>query len=353
MPDGRPLVVRFGAIGDMILVTPILRALAVRHGQRCDVLGRGGYLAPLFRGLPWVGEVRAINHLRTHRWFEPSKRAAERWLRARAPGPVYLLQDDSAVRSLLRYGKVPGEPVCERGLTPIANEHVVERYARLCGLSDAGRLAVDPACAPHAELAVLPDEAADCAAWLGGLGISAEPLVLLQPGNRKTSRWRGPADDPKWWPEDRWAAVASGVLEQVPGARVLLVGSPNEQALAEDIRARSGSPHVLAVADRLPLRRLFALMQRAHSLISVDTGPAHAAAALDCPSVVLFGASDPRVNRGRPRRAPLIVLDGARDPAAPKPDGRDAWAAAHALDAIAPSDVLAAFTRVRSQLTGG
>lgn len=31
-----------------------------------------------------------------------------------------------------------------------------------------------------------------------------------------------------------------------------------------------------------------ALLQRAHSMISVDTGPAHAAA-LDCPLVVILG----------------------------------------------------------------
>jgi heptosyltransferase-2/heptosyltransferase-3 len=43
-----------------------------------------------------------------------------------------------------------------------------------------------------------------------------------------------------------------------------------------------GSPRVKAVADQLPLRRLFALLTRAHSMIRVDTGPAHAAAALGC-----------------------------------------------------------------------
>jgi ADP-heptose:LPS heptosyltransferase len=43
-------------------------------------------------------------------------------------------------------------------------------------------------------------------------------------------------------------------------------------------------------AAELPLPRLLALCARSHSMISVDTGPAHAAAALGLPLVVLFGA---------------------------------------------------------------
>jgi heptosyltransferase-2/heptosyltransferase-3 len=48
----------------------------------------------------------------------------------------------------------------------------------------------------------------------------------------------------------------------------------------------------------------------AHSCISVDTGPAHAAAALDCPLVVLFGRANP--NRFRPvsNDSPVQVITG-------------------------------------------
>ena len=44
------------------------------------------------------------------------------------------------------------------------------------------------------------------------------------------------------------------------------------------------------MAARQPsLSRLAALAARAHSMISVDTGPAHVAGAMDCPLVVLYG----------------------------------------------------------------
>jgi ADP-heptose:LPS heptosyltransferase len=58
-------------------------------------------------------------------------------------------------------------------------------------------------------------------------------------------------------------------------------------------------------AAELPLGRLLALCASAHSMISVDTGPAHAAAALDLPLVVLFGGQPqaqwlPRSSSGSP-----------------------------------------------------
>jgi heptosyltransferase-2/heptosyltransferase-3 len=63
-------------------------------------------------------------------------------------------------------------------------------------------------------------------------------------------------------------------------------------------------PGVLFVAE-IPIGRLLALCDAAHSMISVDTGPAHAAAALGLPLVVMFGGHSqaewlPRSSAGSP-----------------------------------------------------
>jgi ADP-heptose:LPS heptosyltransferase len=80
----------------------------------------------------------------------------------------------------------------------------------------------------------------------------------------------------------------------------------------------------------LSLRELFALCEVAHSMVSVDTGPAHAAAALGLPLVVLYGAESPRYWLPRsPSGSPVIGLGGP--PAATRvsqipPDAvLDAW----------------------------
>lgn len=46
---------------------------------------------------------------------------------------------------------------------------------------------------------------------------------------------------------------------------------------------------VNAAALDLSLPRLVGVAALAHSMVSVDTGPAHVAAAMDCPLVVLYG----------------------------------------------------------------
>src|SRR5690606_1215671 len=87
-------------------------------------------------------------------------------------------------------------------------------------------------------------------------------------------------------------------------------GSPPEHPLLEDIRAAAdGDPRVFNGASELPIPRLLALVERAHGMVSVDTGPAHAAAALGCPPVVMFGAAPPAkwrpIGPGR-----ILVLGG-------------------------------------------
>jgi heptosyltransferase-2/heptosyltransferase-3 len=64
------------------------------------------------------------------------------------------------------------------------------------------------------------------------------------------------------------------------------------------------------VADDLSVRTLLALLQRAHSMISVDTGPAHAAAALGCPTLALFGTAPPILYRPGGTTTPAIALTG-------------------------------------------
>ena len=62
------------------------------------------------------------------------------------------------------------------------------------------------------------------------------------------------------------------------------------------------------------LRPLFALCESAHSMVSVDTGPAHVAAALGLPLAVLYGAESPTYWLPRtPSGSPVIGVGGPPD----------------------------------------
>jgi heptosyltransferase-2/heptosyltransferase-3 len=158
--------------------------------------------------------------------------------------------------------------------------------------------------------------------------------VLVQPGHKKTHK-RGriaTADHEKHWPADRWAAVLRGVLDHLPQARVLVCGSPREHGLVQEIVDAAGADaRIRNGAAGLPLSRLVGVAALAHSMISVDTGPAHVAAAMDCPAVVMFGQFGSL--RWKPRAPHSTVI--ALGPEAPTP-GRKV------LD-LSPHDVLAAW----------
>jgi ADP-heptose:LPS heptosyltransferase len=79
----------------------------------------------------------------------------------------------------------------------------------------------------------------------------------------------------------------------MPEARVVLCGAPQEGAMLQELQLSMGTSDVMAA--ELSLRQLLALSESAHSMISVDTGPAHAAAALGLPLVVMFGAESQNV----------------------------------------------------------
>ncbi len=141
-----------------------------------------------------------------------------------------------------------------------------------------------------AHLVVSERQRVDLDAWLGRRGLTGMPLIAIQMGNKRTMRrgcavWRSP----QVLAERALAEVLRHVRGQCPGHAVVLLGTGPEYALNREVAALAGVPGLHNAADDLPIPRLVALLAQADGLITVDSGPAHAAAAVGCPEVVLFG----------------------------------------------------------------
>jgi heptosyltransferase-2/heptosyltransferase-3 len=153
----------------------------------------------------------------------------------------------------------------------------------------------------------------DLQAWLQARGLAAAPLILIQAGNKRTMRrgLRRLAVNSKYWPRERWAEVLRHVGRQHPGHALILLGTGPEYQLNREIAALAGIERLHNAADDLPVPRLIALLERGDGLITVDSGPAHAAAAVGCPQVVLFGKALPSLYRPwGSRGADVKVLRG-------------------------------------------
>ncbi len=316
-----PLVIRFGAFGDMVLLTPLLRVLHLRYGQPCIVLGSGNWLEPLFVGHPDVHATVALASRRRPYWLDATQRRLVTQLRGQPSGPVYVCDDYSIdkIRWLLHRAQVPDDrcvfanPDCmlRKG------DHWIDRWHRFGAMTPAAFASAQPARVqdmPDApRLTVRDADRADLHAWLGARGLDDAPLVLLQPGNKRTlKRGRaGQIGDSKQWPLANWAALIHAVLERCPDAKIVLCGTPPEAPLLRAIAAAADSARVSMTQEGPTLRRLLALCERAVAMISIDTGPAHAAAALGCPLVVLYGSAPPSLWLPRsPTGSPVIALGG-------------------------------------------
>jgi len=332
-----PLVIRFGAFGDMVLLTPLLRLLHRRYGQPCRVLGSGGWLEPLFAGHPDAGATLKLASRKRPYWLDPGQRELVALLRAQPPGPVYACDDWSIdkIRWLLQRARISDDhcvfanPDCMLR----EGEHWIDRWQRFGAMTPAAFADAPQAGAPDAPcLPVYPADHADLQQWLQARSFDNAPLVLLQPGNKRTlKRGRaGQLGDDKQWPLANWVAVIRAVFTRRPHAKIILCGAPPEAALLRQIAGAANSDRVLAAGDELPLRRLLALCEYAAAMISIDTGPAQAAAALGCPLVVLYGAQPSSLWLPRsPTGSAVVALGGLPQ--------------RNRVDQITPDEVIAAW----------
>lgn len=317
-----PLVVRCGAFGDIVMLTTLIRLLHARHGRRVDVLGAGPWTHDLLDPLPEVGTVWTVRSRNTPYPLCPSQWAVVRWLRGRGRGPVYVCDTDAPTLRLLQRAGVRDEDRVQRVREDDEHDGIPrlwpDRWLRL-GQRDPAHAypcaaGVDADAFRLPRLVVRDADRDDLRRWQARHGMEEAPCVLFQPGNKRTyKRGRlGAAGHDKHWPAAAWAELAHAIWADLPEARIVLCGSPAEQGVLDDIHAATHrAPRMLNAARELPIPRLLALLEQAHSMVSVDTGPAHAAAALGCPLVVMFGAAPPA--KWRPiGPGPIRVLGGER-----------------------------------------
>jgi heptosyltransferase III len=97
----------------------------------------------------------------------------------------------------------------------------------------------------------------------------------------------------KRWTRDGWRALAAGLRDR--GLAVLATGgpAPAERAFLDDIWGNGGL--VTRIDGALAWPELSALLAQARLYVGPDTSITHLAAASGCPTVALYGPTDPRL----------------------------------------------------------
>ena len=299
--DFRLLIVRLGAMGDILHAMPAVTALRKAHpdwtiGWAVEPRWQGLLRAPTASAernaaMPLVDRVHLIDpkqwgrqplHLSTLRDLGRVRRE----LKAEHYDVCVDLQ--GAVRSAI-LGRWAGasrmigeaEPreraarwfFGERAAT--TGRHVIEQAGEVLETVAGDELPITPPLLPR-------DAAAEV--WVDGLlsGRVGVPLAIINPG----AGWGA-----KRWPAERYGLVARELAAR--GIGVVVNIGPDDVELGEQLVSASEGT---AVAVNPTLGELIELTRKSSLLIAGDTGPLHLACALGKPVVGIFGPTDPARN---------------------------------------------------------
>jgi len=276
----RILLVRFSSIGDILLTTPLVRALRRRHHDAQLIYVTKRAMAPLVADNPHLSQVVALEpdeplaHLASHlRGLQPTHgldlhgnlRSAALRLLVRGRWSGY------AKRKLARAFLVATKLDFYRGDVPVA-----ERY-----FEAARRLDVQPDGGPP-EFFLGAAARERVARWIAERGLDTGPIAALAPGAAHAT---------KRWPIPHWQALAAQLREA--GYRIVVLGGPEDRGAAQQLGAGGagggGGPQAESAAGEFTLQETGACLARAKVLISGDTGVMHMATGVGTPVVALFG----------------------------------------------------------------
>jgi lipopolysaccharide heptosyltransferase II len=269
------LAVRFSSLGDLVLTTPLFRAVKRAHpSARITLLTRAEYV-PLFAHSPriarvigWDGETpigEVARELRKTAW-------------------THRLDLHGSMRSFvvrrLVGGRWHGYP--KRRLARAIQirfkkdvyrdrRHVVERY-----FDAATGLGLAPDDQPP-EVFVAMEAAGAADRFLRESGVANRTLVALVPGA---------AHFTKRWPEHHWVALTE--LLTTKGLAVMILGGKADIEVGARL-ARVAGQHGVNAAGQFDLGGTAALLKRARCAVAGDTGVMHLATAVQTPVVTLLG----------------------------------------------------------------
>ena len=319
------LILRPGALGDAVLTLPLVEALVERGAGRIlllgtpaswrflrepspplEVLDAGGrdWLALFGEGVALAGRARVLlAEVDAALVLLGRGRAAiERALGAAgvrrvAGGAPAALAEVGAKVGPWAMGKPVFAP------WPPGSAHAAQRLlAPLAALAGGGAADWPHAPRPLAGHPLLGPARAEVEEALRHAALTAPPeegILALHPGSGSVA---------KCWPAERFARLATAAAVEWRTTPVFLIGPADREAWAT---IRYGLPPALAahaLVER-PLREVLALLSLARAYVGNNSGISHLAA-LACPTLALFGPSDPLVWHPLGRRVAILRAEG-------------------------------------------
>jgi lipopolysaccharide heptosyltransferase II len=284
----RILVIRPGAMGDILVSTPLLANLKAAFPRGHIAFLVGSRFVPVLKANPYLDEVVVFDKNALGRLWTPGRMRNEMKFIAEVRDRRFDIVFDllgnlrSAILSLWSGSRIRvGYNYRVRKF--FYNRTVIARnpqYVVEFNLDSLRRVGI-PIVSSGIHLPVDDADVSFAAGWLSEKGLDGEaPLIGLFPGGG----WQS-----KRWPEEHFSKLGDMLVRHL-GATVLIMGGPMEEHSVSRIASKMSSTPLRVRG--LPLSRFAGLVSRLDLFVSNDSGPRYLAVAAGVPSIGLFGPTN-------------------------------------------------------------
>ncbi len=289
----RILIVRTDRIGDVLLSTPVIKALRQKYPQAYISMVVSPYARDIVEANPYLDEVIIYDKDIKHKSWMRSFKFASRLKKKRfdlaiilhPTNRMHLIAFLAGIPLRLGYNRKFGflNNLREKHTKQEGLRHEVEYNLDL--LSDLG-------VGGNARDLFMPIKT-ESEEWakdlLASNGIKdTDKLLAINPGASCPS---------KIWPADRFAQVAE-ILAKRHNFRILIVAGAKDIPLANMVAQKLGD-RALNLSGKTSVSHLASILKRCSLFISNDSGPVHIASSLGVPVISIFGRNQPGLS---PRR---------------------------------------------------
>jgi lipopolysaccharide heptosyltransferase II len=285
----RILIVRTDRIGDVLLSTPVIKAL--RDAYPCSYIAMmiGPYAKEIIEGNPYLDEAIIYDKdIRHKSWLSSIKFSLA--LRKKSFDLCIVLHPTNRAHIITLFAGIPKRIGYDRKLGFLLTDRI--KYTKQLGqkheleynLDLVRYLGIQPQ-DKNLFMPIKPESEAWAQKLLKQEGIGeSDRLLAVHPGASCISRI---------WPAERYAEVIQKLAEKYGFKTLILSGTQTLDLKAVDAVLKYLRIPVINLAGKTSLSQAASLLKRCSLLISTDTGPMHIATAVGTPQVVIFGRNQP------------------------------------------------------------
>lgn len=279
----RILIVRTDRIGDVILSTPVIKAMRDNYPDAYIAMMVSPYTREIVEGNPYLDKVIIYDKDGLHRsWFSCVKFIRD--LKEYKFGLALVLHPANRAHIITFLASIPRRIGYNRKLGFLLTDKIEhlkqqgQKHEMEYNLDLVRYLGIEPA-DKKLFMPIKKESEEYAQKILDSEGISAEDKILgIHPAASCPS---------KIWPAERFAETADKLAEKY-GFKVIIFSGQKDINLAETVVCHMKHKAV-NLAGKLTVSQLASLLKRCKLFISNDSGPVHIASALGTPVISIFG----------------------------------------------------------------